>query len=255
MFCAHCGKPVPNGAQFCPSCGARVGSGASPPALPTRSSAAPFQFTLSAPPTRLATLNQLVMLHSNLRSAVAWGREGPGKMPATGMREWRVFRFEDSSGQFVGEATSEPTYPARYTLLDENRLPFFILDSVGAGGMMLGKNQDPFLVHDAGRAVLASLELRPASWGRERGVTTSSWGRQYGVSIGGRDVMLAASNPTNSLVQLIELGSGTVLASGVSKHGFSTATTQIDIPGRSTVDHRIALAAFLMLAYTMEGYR
>ncbi len=255
MFCAHCGKPVPDEAQFCPSCGMHLDSCAGAPPPSTPGSAPAYQFTVRAPPSRLATLNQLVMLHSNVRSAVSWGSEGPGKMPATRIGEWRTFRFEDPSGMFVGEATSEPTYPARYILVDESRSPILVLDSVGAGGVMLGKSKDPFLIHDAGGAVVASLEMQPGSWGRERGVTVSSWGRQYGVTIDGRDAMLAASNPTNSLAQLFELGSGTVLASGVTKRGLSTSRTQIDIPGPTRLDHRIPLGAFLMLSYTTEGYR
>ncbi|MFY9716715.1 MAG: hypothetical protein WAK40_02100 [Thermoplasmata archaeon] len=120
---------------------------------------------------------------------------------------------------------------------------------------MLGKNNDAFLIHDAGGTILASMVMQPASWGQAHGVKVSSWWRQYAATIGGRDAMLAVSNPTNSLAQLIELGSGTVLASCVTKHGFSTARTEIDIPESTPVDHRVALGAFLMLSYTMEGYR
>ncbi len=232
----------------------QVESGPGAPA-PIPGSVPSYQFAISAPPSRLATINQLVMLHSNVRSALSFGSEGPSKMPTTGYGEWRAFRFQDSSGQFVGEATSEPTYPARYTLMDENQSLVLVLDSVGAGGLMLGRNKDPYLIHEASGAVLAFLQMEPRSWGRERGVTDDSWGRHYGVTIGGREAMLLASNPSNSLAQLIEFGSGTVLASADTKHGFTTAKTQIDISERTKVDHRIALGAFLMLDYTMEGYR
>lgn len=255
MFCAHCGKAVPDGAQFCPSCGTALVTGAGAPPPPAPSSALAYQFAVSAPASRLTTLNQLIMLRSNIRSTLIGASWGPGGMPTTGRGEWRTFRFEDPSGGFAGEAKSEPTYPAKYILVDESRSPVLVLDSVGAGGLMLGKNKEPFLIHDAGGAVLASLEMQPASWGRERGVTVSSWGRQYGVTVEGRDAMLVVSNPTNSLAQLIDLGRGTVLASAVTKHGFTTVRTQIDIPESTKVDHRIALGAFLMLSYTIEGYR
>ncbi len=256
MFCSRCGKPVPDAAAFCPSCGARVdpGTGTPPPTTPP-SGAPAYQFAVSAPSSRLATLEQLVMLHSNVRSVLSRGTGGPGKMRADGIGQWRAFRFEDPSGGFAGEATSEPTYPARYLLVDENRSPVLVLDSVGTGGPMLGRNKDPFLIHDGGGSVLASLEMQTASWARERGVTVSSWGRHYGVTVGGKEAMLAVSNPANSLAQLIELGRGTVLASSVGKHGFATARSQIDFPEPTSVDHRIALGAFLMLSYTVEGYR
>lgn len=254
MFCSHCGKPIPDTAQFCPICGMQVGSSPGTPG-PTPGGVPSYQFTVHAPPSRLATLNPVVMLHSNVRSSLSFGSEGPSKMPATRFGEWRTFRLEDSSGQFAGEATSEPTYPARYALTDENRSLVLVLDSVGAGGLMLGLNKDPFLIHDATGAVLASLQMEPRSWGREHGVTDGSWGRHYAVIIGGREAMLLASNTSYSLTQLIELGSGTVLASADTKHGFTTAKTQIDFSETTQVDHRIALGAFLMASYTMEGYR
>lgn len=256
MFCAHCGKPVPDSAQFCPSCGAHMESGVGTPPSPVTISVPPYQVAVNAPSSRLATLNRLVMLHSTAMSVWAKGAEGPGKMPPTKPGQWEHFRFEDTTGACIGEAASAPTYPASYALVDENRSTFLVLDSAGAGGITLGKSKDPFLIHDAEGRLLASLVLQPSSWARERGVNVSAWGRQYGVTIEGRDVMLATSNPTNSLVQLLELGPGTVLASGVSKQGLSTTVrTEIDIQAWPGVDHRIAIGAFLVLAYTMVGYR
>lgn len=256
MFCAHCGKPVPDEAQFCPSCGSHVESVDGAPPSPPSSSPPPYQFSVNVPKSRLATLSQLVMLHSTAVSVWARGTEGPGTMPPTKPGQWPHFRFEDSTGAWIGEATSEPTYPASYVLVDENQSTFLVLDSEGAGGIMLGKNKDPFLIHDSQGRVLAYLVLQPSSWARERGVNVSSWGRQYGVTIDGRDAMVAVSNPTNSLVQLFELGRGLILASGVSKQGLTAPVrTTIDVPEWSGVDHRIAIGAFLMLAYTMVGYR
>jgi len=193
------------------------------------------------------------MLHSKVVSSFTFGSGGHSMVPPTRAGEWPAFRFEDASGGFVGEATSEPTLPARYILLDEHRWPVLSLDSVGPGGPILAMRGHRFLIHDASAAVLAALEMQPGSWGRERGVTVSSWGRQYGVTIDGRDAMLLVANPTGSLFQLIELGSGTVLASGATKWAPTTSRTQIDIPEWSRADHRIALGAFLMLSYTSGG--
>lgn len=227
MFCLGCSALVPDGAQFCPVCGA--------PVKPIAD--APISTNFPPPPIQLTTLNQIVMSHSKVSVGGPGFQRGGGALPSN-------IRFEDPEGQYLGEAVLEWQVHAKYTLLDDQRAVVLVLDAVRAHGLTYD-----FLIHDAGGAVLASMELKPASWVCDHGVDSSRWGPHYGIAVGGRDSLVVAANPTRSLIQLIELGSGTILASGTTKWAFTTARTEININETSPVDRRIVLGAFLRMAY------
>lgn len=223
MFCSRCGRPLPDVARFCPACGTEVKTGPGVPPLPG---------SPEAPSSRLLSLEHLSMSQdTQLKNT--------------------PFQFADSFGQVVGAARGEGTIPfINYTLFDDRQQAVLVLDAERIRGLTFD-----YRIHDAAGTVLATLEMKPPSWGRDRGVTVSTHGLEFGITINGRDAMLLALNATSTEFQLLELGSGAVLATAKGEWAMRLSRTEIDISRARPVDHRIVLGAFIVAGYITGGRR
>ena len=132
MFCPRCGRPIDEGAQFCPSCGFAV----SGPGTPLASSASP------SPPLLLAA-SRLVLVYDKL------------SMMAN-------FQFQDLSGRLLGTTQGEVAFPLKYTLVDDRQQVVLSLDATRVRGLLYD-----YLIHDATGRVLASIHQESSFMSRK----------------------------------------------------------------------------------------
>ena len=205
--------------MFCSRCGRPVEPGAQfcpacGQAVAPPPSAPLLPETIPASPALLTTLPQLVMVYEG----------GLGRVN---------FGFEDPAGRFLGATQGEIAFPLKYTLFDENQRPVLILDGARAHGLLYD-----FLVHDPSGAILATIRQQ-----------SSFMSRKYGISVDGAERMLLTADAMGYHYQIVENGSGAILATGERTSGFRRSTVSIAFPPDRAWDHRIGIGAMILIYY------
>jgi hypothetical protein len=164
--------------------------------------------------SRLTALSQLVMVYQGSLGRVNFG-------------------FEDPSGQSLGGTQGEIAFPLKYTLFDENQRPILIVDGTRVRGLLYD-----YLVHDPSGAVLATIRQQ-----------SSFMSRKYSVTIGGAERMLLTSDAVGFHYQIVENGSGAILATGERTSGIRRSTVEITFAPDHEWDHRIGIGAMILIYY------
>ena len=138
MFCTRCGRPLPEGAQFCTACGEAAGATGAGPPRPS-SSEGSDSLLLSASP--------LMMVWDKLST-------------------FTNYQFQDASGQVIGSTQGEFAFPIKYTVFDERQQVALTLDAKRVRGLRYD-----FLIHDPTGAVLATIHQESSVLSRKYSMT------------------------------------------------------------------------------------